>query len=236
MMAPPFHGFPSTRHLTWLGGEEVRAEKVMSAAEATAFLSGRVRVEEKVDGANIGLSTDEDGGLWVQNRGAWITPPGAAQFSALWPWLEPRTPRLVDALWPDLILFGEWCHACHAIAYDALPDWFLGFDVFDRSVGRFWSAARRDALLGDLGLAAVPLVGEGEWTVAAVVGSIGRSRLTDGLMEGVYLRRESEDWLVERAKVVRAGFIQPGAEHWSRQAPRRNRVVWGNGPARTGEG
>jgi len=226
MSRSAFHAFPSTRHLTWLGDAPIRPEKVMSAEETAGFLDGPVVVEEKVDGANLGLSVDAACDLRVQNRGAWIEPPGPAQFSALWPWLEPRRTRLLDALWPDLILFGEWCHATHAIHYDVLPDWFLGFDVYDRAAGRFWSTPRRDRLLAELGLSVVPTLGAGRLSLDAVVGLIGSSRLTEGRMEGVYVRRESNEWLLGRAKVVRADFIQPGVEHWRKQGAGRNSLDW----------
>ncbi|WP_257945770.1 RNA ligase family protein, partial [Pseudomonas plecoglossicida] len=53
-------------------------------------------------------------------------------------------------------LFGEWCAARHSLDYGTLPDWFLLFDVYDRSTGRFWSTVRRDALAAEAGLATVP--------------------------------------------------------------------------------
>lgn len=37
------------------------------------------------------------------------------------------------------ILYGEWCAARHTVTYDALPDWFLAYDVYDTKEGRFFS-------------------------------------------------------------------------------------------------
>ena len=47
-----------------------------------------------------------------------------------------------------LILYGEWCYAKHTVPYDALPDWFLGFDIFEVASHRFWPADRRNEWLG----------------------------------------------------------------------------------------
>ena len=44
-----FFRFPHTPHLTWLGTESPRDDKVLDAAEASALLAGAVLVEEKLD-------------------------------------------------------------------------------------------------------------------------------------------------------------------------------------------
>ncbi|HMM73809.1 MAG TPA: RNA ligase family protein, partial [Rhodocyclaceae bacterium] len=64
-----FFRFPHTPHLAWLGPDAPRDDKVLAPAEARALLSGEVVVEEKLDGANLGLSLAPDGSLRAQNRG-----------------------------------------------------------------------------------------------------------------------------------------------------------------------
>lgn len=68
------------------------------------------------------------------------------------------------------MLFGEWCAARHSLGYNVLPDWFLLFDVYDRSSGRFWSTSRRNALVAEAGLFTVPLVSSGCATLDAFNG------------------------------------------------------------------
>jgi len=221
-----FFRFPHTPHLAWLGEGSPRADKVLSSDEAASFLANELIIEEKIDGANLGLSTNEDGELRAQNRGSWLSPDaGHPQFRSLWSWLEARRDALVDALWPDLILFGEWCAAVHSVEYDALPDWFLGFDVFDRAQGRFWSTLRRDELLDKLGVKAVPELDRGHFSLDEVVTQMTTSRVGSAPMEGIYLRVDSEDWLERRAKLVRAEFVQAIDTHWSRAPRRRNRIL-----------
>jgi hypothetical protein len=58
-------------------------------------------VEEKVDGANLGLSVDEDGELRAQNRGTYLNldaPHG--QFKPLRRWIDARRHQIADALYP----------------------------------------------------------------------------------------------------------------------------------------
>ncbi|MCP3137228.1 RNA ligase family protein [Pyxidicoccus xibeiensis] len=226
-MADDFFKFPHTPHLTWLSSAPVRHDKVLSPPEAREFLRGEVLIEEKVDGANLGLSVGPGGELRAQNRGSYLGTRASPQFQPLWPWLEARRSQLVGALGQHLMLFGEWCFAVHSVRYDALPDWFLAFDLYDKQTGRFWSSARRDALVETLGLARVPVVARGHFTVDEVVRQLGPSLLTQGSMEGVYLRRDEGDWLQCRAKLVRPEFVQAIEEHWSSRPLERNTLAPG---------
>ena len=60
-MAEGFVKFPRTPHLVWLGGARPRGDKLMNPAEAKLLLRRGASVEEKVDGANLGLSIGPDG-------------------------------------------------------------------------------------------------------------------------------------------------------------------------------
>lgn len=59
--------FPRTRHLLNIGGVG-RDDLVMEATEVLQFLqlSGTLTIEEKVDGANLGISMTEDFQLTFQ--------------------------------------------------------------------------------------------------------------------------------------------------------------------------
>ena len=210
-----FFKFPHTPHLLWLARTPCRDDKVFSLQEAGAFVDGDVTVEEKVDGTNIGFSVDQSGVLRVQSRGNYLAHGAHPQFQPLWPWIEARRSALSDALQPGLILFGEWCCAVHSVRYGRLPDWFLGFDVYERAASRFWSSGRRDRWLNDLGLAAVPCLARGRLSIQELVSLVGASRLGEGPMEGVYLRRDRAGWLERRAKIVRPAFVEGIDRHLS---------------------
>lgn len=219
-----FLKFPHTPHLAWLSPGQSRGDKVLAPAEAAQFLNGEVVVEEKVDGANVGLSVLDDV-IAVQNRGEWVRRPAHSQFSPLWPWLARHGTALAETLGNDLVLFGEWCYAVHSARYDSLPDWFLGFDVYDRRARRFWSAERRNELLQGIGLSAVPEVGRGHYRILDLEALLSReaSRF-GGPLEGLYLRRESDGWLESRAKLVRAEFVQAIGGHWSDRPIEKNHL------------
>ena len=219
-----FFKFPHTPHLLWLGRTLCREDKVLSPEEAIAFLDGVVTVEEKVDGANIGFSLDDRGELRAQSRGNYLARGSHPQFQPLWAWIETRRFELIEALQPGLMLFGEWCFALHSVPYNRLPDWFLGFDVYERAAARFWSSERRDRLLNNLGLAPVPRLAHEHLATKQLISLMGTSRQSDGPMEGLYLRRDRGDWLEQRAKIVRPEFVEQIGKHWSEEALVKNEL------------
>jgi len=223
-----FFRFPHTPHLAWLGSGEPRDDKVLAPREVATLLAGEVIVEEKVDGANVGFSVSHDGDVVVQNRGSYLDRHHAHdQFRPLWPWLDRNRDALFDALGTQLILFGEWCYACHSVPYDGLPDWFLGFDVYDRGYERFWSSDRRDALLERLDLVPTPRLAHGHCTLPQLQAFLGPSRVGSNDMEGLVVRAEADGWVTGRAKLVAARFTQQIEEHWSRGAVRPNSLAPG---------
>lgn len=221
-----FFRFPHTPHLAWLGAGRPRDDKVLTPQEAKELLAGDVIVEEKVDGANLGFSVDEYGTVRGQNRGAYLdldAPQG--QWKPLKRWLLSRRGALARALEPNLLLFGEWCYAVHSVRYTRLPDWFLAFDVYDRQLGAFWSADRRTELAKELDILTVPEMGRGHYDVAGLKAFLGKSQVTDGPAEGLYVRREVGGVLTARAKLVRAEFAQAIDEHWSKRRLEENQVA-----------
>jgi ATP-dependent RNA circularization protein (DNA/RNA ligase family) len=222
-----FFKFPSTPHLATMPGVDVRGDKVLTDSERDEFLRHELTVEEKVDGANLGLSFDADGNIRAQNRGAYLHLPGSGQWKKLGEWLARHTDTLFEHLSDRYILFGEWCYAQHSIFYDRLPDWFLAFDIFDREALRFLASARRDRLIDEMHVSKAPGIARGRFTYLEIQKLLSQSKLTDQPAEGIYLRTDHGDWLKQRAKLVRPAFIQAVEQHWSRSAIRPNRLNTG---------
>jgi hypothetical protein len=223
-MEEGFFKFPTTPHLALLGGSIIRGDKVMSEEERNEFLRHEFVVEEKVDGANIGISFDASGNLRVQSRGDYLVKPFSGQWKRLPEWLDSKMDLLFEQLTDRCILFGEWCYAQHSVFYDKLPDWFLGLDIFDKARLKFFSCPRRDAMLLDLKVHAVPRVRQGFFSLADIQGLFSASLLGNMPAEGLYLRWDEDDWLKQRAKLVRPDFVQSIEEHWSRKSIRANRL------------
>lgn len=203
-----------------------RDDKVLSDSEIADILAQPLRIEEKLDGANLGISMRDNGELRGQNRGQYLLEPFAGQFSRLNSWLAQHHYALTDHLQSDWILFGEWCAARHSLDYDNLPDWFVVFDVYDRREQKFWSCERRNALAEKIGLAVVPTLHQGKMTLDALKELLNSasSHYRQGTPEGIVMRHDSTDWCEARAKLVRADFAQSIEEHWRSRAIEWNEV------------
>lgn len=221
-----FFRYPHTPHLAWLGEGVPRDDKVLTTAEVKSLLADAVLVEEKLDGANLGLSLDADGQLQLQNRGQYLTEPHAGQFTRLPAWLSQHGGALHAVLNPRLVFFCEWCAARHSLDYSALPDWLLLFDVYDKSVGRFWNSSRRNKLANEAGLVTVPQVFYAKTSLSELKRLVvtAPSNYRSGSLEGLVIRRESSEWCEVRAKLVRPDFTQEIDTHWRKRSIEWNRI------------
>lgn len=223
--------FPRTRHIYDAGGSGVGRDDLlmdMREVEQVFFSGQRVAVEEKVDGANLGLSIGHDGRILAQNRSHYVNSSTHTQFRMLDQWIEEHTSALYDVLGEQsgYILYGEWLYATHSIEYTRLPAYFLAFDIYDRKAGQFLSRAERDVRLRGTGIRTVPLIAERRFTCIDDVLELldTRSKFADCHVEGVYLRVDNGRYLETRAKLVRADFIQGITDHWMTAQLRRNQI------------
>lgn len=219
-----FFRYPQTPHLAWLGPHPPRDDKVLGSDEAAQILGHEVVVEEKLDGANVGISFD--GELRFQNRGQFLEPPYKGQFARLNGWATQYGQSLAAVLGPGLILFGEWLAARHSVKYDKLPGWFVAFDIHDATENAFWSVPRRDKIVGQIGLPVAPCLLHGRTNLSDLKHMVvdGRSGFGDVALEGLVVRQDDGRLNQARAKLVRSDFIQSMGEHWRRRAFDWNRI------------
>jgi hypothetical protein len=232
---PTLHKYPRTHHLE---GSRLQPGDEDSQSVPFAALAGRdLVIEEKLDGANAGISFDEAGRLWLQSRGHFLTGgPREKHFALFKRWASAHASALRAALGPRFVLYGEWLYAKHTVFYDRLPHYFLEFDVLDTETGAFLGTGERRALLAGLPVASVPVLRTGPCRERAEVtslvgpslykgptwrdsfGAAARGRGLDpeqtwketdpsDLMEGLYIKVEEGGRVVERYKYIRADFL-----------------------------
>ncbi|KAI0789376.1 ATP dependent DNA ligase [Abortiporus biennis] len=220
--------FPRTEHLIDLGA--ATSDDLISP-HALSFLSSRpgsrVVITEKVDGANMGFSLSSDRTqILIQNRSHYVNSATHDQFKKLGLWVDSHRQDLYGILDRDpyfaqrYILYGEWMAATHSVSYNALPDWFLAFDLFDRGTQSFVDRERLEKLVEGTGIHLVPLLRHydtGDMVTEEELKEMiqQKSNLTDGRLEGVYVKVEGGGKVLTRGKVVRGDFIA-GNEHWTR--------------------
>ena len=143
--------YPRTRHLEnskkQVGDEDLKNVKFTE-------LEGKFLVlEEKVDGANCGISFGTDGKMYLQSRGHFLNGGyGERQFDLFKLWAGCYEEQLGQLLGERYVMYGEWLYAKHTVFYDKLPHYFMEFDIFDKVEGKFFSTKKteRDSAQGPL--------------------------------------------------------------------------------------
>jgi hypothetical protein len=229
------HKYPRTLHLE--GSRLQPGDEDAHAVPFQRLASRHLVVEEKLDGANAGISFDAAGKLLLQSRGHFLTGGEREKhFNLFKRWANAHAAALHAALGSRYVLYGEWLYAKHTIFYDELPHYFLEFDVLDTAAGVFLSTDRRRELLAVAPLVPVPVLRRGPAAslddLLTLIGpslykSAGwRERLVESgaahgvgfervwgetdrsdLMEGLYVKVEEGGAVVERYKYVRASFL-----------------------------
>jgi len=158
-MIEAIHRYPRTHHLE--GSRLQPGDHDLEQVPLETLRGAYCVIEEKLDGANAGLSLDEHGRLRLQSRGH-VLVGGAREkhFDLFKQWAHRHHEALAERLAGGVTLYGEWLYAKHTVFYDELPHYFLEFDIRDPA-GEFWSTARRADHLAGTPLVSVPVLWRG---------------------------------------------------------------------------
>ncbi len=195
-------------------------------------------VEEKCDGANAAISFSDEGEMFLQSRGHYLTGGYRERhFNLMKQWASVHRDAFYQVLGSRYLMYGEWMYAKHTVFYDALPHYFLEFDIYDRTQGIFLDTPSRRKLTEKLPIVSVPVLSEGVFSKQQqLLDLIGSSNyITEGnaaclqrlsqelgldtgqqcaetdlstMMEGLYLKVEEGGQVAARLKYVRASFLQ----------------------------
>ena len=228
--------YPRTPHIE--GSRLQPGDEDLSQIPFKVIKGKRIVVEEKVDGANTAISFGPDGELRLQSRGHYLDGGYREKhYHLLKQWANVHKDSLYAVLGSRYIMYGEWLYAKHTVYYDALPHYFLEFDILDRETGSYLDTAGRRRLINGLPICSVPVLREGVFhSKEELLRLLGRSnyisenhldslraeseklgldaerqlRETDNsdLMEGLYIKVEEDGSVVDRMKYVRASFLQ----------------------------
>lgn len=228
--------YPRTPHIE--GSRLQPGDEDLSQIPFKCIRGKHIVVEEKVDGANTAISFSPSGALLLQSRGHYLEGGFRERhYHLLKQWAQVHRASLYNVLGARYIMYGEWLYAKHTVYYDALPHYFLEFDILDRETGKYLDTPSRHKLIRALPVCSVPVLAEGvyqsEQSLLQLLGSsyyitdrhlenlraesekLGldaarQLRETDNsdLMEGLYIKVEENGEVVDRMKYVRASFLQ----------------------------
>lgn len=158
----------------------------------------RMIIEEKIDGAQAGISYSENLEQRLQSRGHYLSGGAReSQFNLFKEWANVHDGALMERLEDRFTMYGEWSFARHTQFYDRLPHYFLEFDILDRETGAFLSTDARRDLLSGMPVVSVPVLAD-DWP--------GSEREMSDLI-GPSLYR-SEDW----RNALKDAAIQAGTD------------------------
>ena len=230
------HKYPRTPHIE--GSRLQPGDEDLRQIPFDDIKDRHLVVEEKCDGANSAISFDPDGELLLQSRGHYLTGGYRERhYNLMKQWAMAHRDSLYGLLGIRYILYGEWVYAKHTVFYDALPHYFLEFDILDKESGIFLDTPTRHEMLNNMPIVSVPVLGSGIYrTREELLRLLGQSRYVSGnqrknlwdaavklgldperncnetelsgLMEGLYIKVEENGQVIDRMKYVRAAFLQ----------------------------
>ncbi len=228
--------YPRTPHLK--GSKLQAGDEDLSQINFAEIAGKNLVVEEKIDGANCGISFDIDGKLLLQSRGHYLMGGGReGHYDLFKQWASVHREIFFEVLGTRYIMYGEWMYVKHRLYYDALPHYFMEFDIFDREREVFLDTAERKKMTDKMPICSVPVLGEGVFSSTEEILKLLKKSLyttekreenlrayceenglkideilqeTDltDLMEGLYIKVEENGTVVDRLKYVRKGFAQ----------------------------
>jgi hypothetical protein len=202
----------------------------MSKKDVQRLLTGKVTIEEKIDGANvaiIGMASNVSyfrppRPFRLQKRGSLIDFSEHEQYNRFKAWSMKQWNNLSKIEY-GIYVYGEFMWATHHIFYDNLTDWFVCFDIWDGR--KFYDRREKEKYCNDLNFQIIPLVYEGYIDDIIHLESFvhGKSEYsTDHDREGIVVKNYRKQM---RGKIVVPEFVKELNEdgtHWmTRWDPRK---------------
>lgn len=228
--------YPRTPHLK--GSRLQKGDEDLKKVDFGEILNKNIVIEEKVDGANVGISFLNGGDLALQSRGHFLRG-GAREihYDLFKKWANSAINELFDILGTQYIMYGEWMQQKHKIYYDALPDYFLEFDIYDKKNKLFLDTPSRKKMLENSCIKSVPVLASGKFSsekqilsylgrslyisddaIGNLIKEINRLNLRaeevfsqtqkGDMAEGLYIKVEEGGQVINRVKYVRDDYLQ----------------------------
>jgi ATP-dependent RNA circularization protein (DNA/RNA ligase family) len=224
--------FPRTLHLP-LEPNAQSDDKIASDSDMYNFLSKSIVVQEKIDGASMGVSF-YNGEPMVRNRSHILRKgysarktPAQQQFSRAWTWLYENCDKIKEVselVGSQTSIFGEWLVARHTVAYDALPDWFVAYDIYDADAKKFLDPSLALEILETAGFATIKVIDTGIQTPTTLLAMRdGKSAYNNSEREGIYLKSGDGQWCTGRYKMVAPWFKSD--DNWNKKPLVKNACV-----------
>jgi hypothetical protein len=172
-------------------------------------------VQEKIDGANCGMSWDE--GPILRNRNHILkkgyiekNTPAKIQFRSAWNWLhkhEDDIKFISEEIMSPITVYGEWLFAKHSLDYNLLPDFFIAYDIWSVEDNQFIAPDILECILNQTDIKYV----KSEKVIFNNINEIVsmsemNSKYRNGVAEGIVLKTSNDKFTLNTYKVVNSKF------------------------------
>jgi len=195
----------------------------LTEAEIKNLFSGKVVIEEKMDGANVGIIRHKKG-FHLQKRGSLVGPSEHKQFQYFHAWANQKMYANIMNIPMNYIFYGELLYAVHTIYYDKLPDYVLIFDVWDGEKYLNW--VERNDICNELGFHRVPLIAYDYFYPKSVEMTIPGPSAYGDVAEGIVIKKYTKSGEYYRGKIVKPEFVKEMEEsdHWMHKEVKTNKL------------
>lgn len=155
-------------------------------------------VQEKLDGANMGVSWTS--GPVIRNRNNILKKgyikketPAKLQFRSSWNWLHAHNKDIqkIKEIWQgDITIYGEFLYAKHSIFYDKLPDIFIAYDIYSVEDRKFIGVDDFESLMSQTNIEYVKSEKVNIKNIDELIrkSEMKSNYITDGLCEGIVFK------------------------------------------------
>lgn len=172
-------------------------------------------VQEKVDGANMGVSWTS--GPVLRNRNNILKKgyieketPAKLQFRPAWNWIHDNRKDIIkiqELCNSQVTIYGEWMYAKHSLEYNKLPDYFIAYDIYVCVEDKFLSPIEFEKVMSGTSICYVRSKKVTFNNVSEIVEESERlSEYRDGIVEGIILKTSNGLYLKDTFKVVNKHF------------------------------
>ena len=174
-------------------------------------------VQEKIDGANCGMSWTS--GPVVRNRNNILKKgymeketPAKLQFRSTWNWIHEHGKEIRDIskeVMSPVTLYGEWMYAVHSLEYNKLPDVFIAYDIYSVEDKQFLAPDVVERLLSKTTIKYIKPHKVTFNNIDEIVEYSERaSDYRNGVREGIVIKIANEKFLTESFKIVNKLFAR----------------------------
>lgn len=224
---------PRTKHIE--GSRVLYETKDSDSVNFSDLKDKFLIIEEKLDGSGVSIFFDQNLDCKIWHRGS---PAIGKEYKPLYNWIDIHIDRLFDLLGTKYILFGEWLFKKRTKFYNNLPCYFFESDIYDSQNDIWLSTSKRQELLKEanfiqqvpiltcfkpsslsqiISLAGKSLYINDNWkNILELKCNMGHFDLDkilqeteqNDLMEGLYIKYEDDNKVLDRYKYVRYNFLK----------------------------